>query len=203
MNSMSGETLMKRTPISLASTLILSGLTVASACGLAGCKAKNPLPIGEETPIGQGAVVMPNPATTQPVDNNQDAKPVTDVIAVVLTADKSTYRRGDIVTFTITARNTTNTAQRLTFASGKRFDVVATPEGENKEAVWRWSSGKMFTQIFGDVNWRPGEIKTWTATWDQTNNGGNVLPRGRFNIQSELASTPRLTSAPLTITLAD
>ena len=188
---------MKINSLATASNLIVSGLLLSSLFMLSGCKSKNPMTT-EDT-----VIAAPNTPAPQPANQNPQTQPAPNTIAVALTPTKSTFGRGETITFTITARNTTDAAQSLTFASGKRFDVVATPEGENKEAVWRWSTGKAFTMIFGNVNWRPGETKTWTATWDQTDNNNNPLPRGRFVIQAELASTPRLASPPTTITLTD
>jgi hypothetical protein len=185
---------MKRNLTARSGILILSGLSLIAPLS-GGCKSKNPMPTTDGDVIANPPVSVSQP---QPA-NNQAAQ---EAIVVSLVADQSTYRRGETLNFTITARNSSDAAQRLVFASGQRFDIVVTPEGDAKEPGWRWSTGKVFTMIFGNVSWRPGETKTWTATWDQTAEE-RALPRGRYVVQAELASTPRLKSKPLTITLAD
>ncbi len=182
------------------STSILSGLLALGALSLTGCKSKNPMPTGDTTAANPPVVSPPMP---QPRDNaGENPQPAANQhIAVSLTADKTTINRGQLVTFTITARNTTDTPQKLIFASGQRFDVVAS--GTNGKEAWRWSQGKAFTMMFGNVNWRPGETKTWTATWEQNDNNNNTLPRGQYQVRAELASTPRLTTESTTLTLTD
>lgn len=181
-------------------TLILSGLALVSTV-VAGCKAKSPMATDEVVTPQQPPIVAPRPQARD--DKPRAPKSVKTDIALGFDVDKKTLKSGEKVTFTITARNTSDEPRALTFASGQRFDFTAMPEtGETKEPVWRWSEGKMFNMRFGDVTWKPGEEKTWTATWDGTDRNAAALPPGRYQINAELSSQPRVTAAPIVITIA-
>jgi len=209
------------------STRLLSLSALAAACTLAplsGCRHRNPMP----TPAEENTIPLPNPApdtqpNTQPQPNqnepgvpapkpnrrpkpnrNRDVQANAD-LPVTLKSDKATYRRGEIITFTMTLRNASTETQRLRFNSGQNFELVArqaeaaagTPE------AWRWSAGKMFTFEVRDESLRAGEERTFTATWDQSAGDGQPLPRGSYTVAAEIASIPRLPSNPVAVELND
>lgn len=183
-------------------TLILSGLVGLSTL-MAGCKSKNPMATDEVVTPQQPPLVAPQP---QPRDDKPPSpKSVNAAIVLSFTADKTTLKRGETITLTLKARNASEEARSLTFANGQRFDFTATPENANAatEPLWRWSEDKIFNMRFGDVTWKAGEEKTFTAKWDGSGRNAAALPPGRYQIGAELASQPRLIVAPIVITLAE
>jgi Intracellular proteinase inhibitor len=141
--------------------------------------------------------------------NDQPAKkppPAPTNIVVTLASDKATYRRGETVHFTITARNAGKTPQKLVFASGQQFDLTATlagqKQGQQTATVWKWSHGRMFTMIYTEKTLAPGETLRWTAEWNQTGDDEKPVPRGRYSVQAE-APPGGILSKPLLLTLAD
>ncbi len=150
----------------------------------------------------------PRAADDTKPDNDKATQPQT--MKIDITADKAQYGRGDLVTFSIVARNISDRVQSVSFPSGQNFDVIATREikGDGKETDkpkpdWRWSDGKMFTMNFRTVSIKPGETRTFGATWEQKFSEGTPAPRGRYQIIGELATLPRFASAPLVIELVN
>lgn len=69
---------------------------------------------------------------------------------------------GDTVRFTLQVTNAGTAPVELTFPTGQTFDFVVR-DGDRE--VWRWSQGRMFTQMLQTVTLAAGETQTYTATW--------------------------------------
>lgn len=171
-----------------------AGLVICSALALGGCSKKSPMPAA-------GATAMDGfPVATAGGTVDDSATPV----VATLSTDKATYKTGENVTFTIAARNASNSAQTLTFNSGQSYDIVVRPHGQpDAEPVWQWSRGRMFTQAMREMALNAGEQKTWTTTWLQTANAGGFLPRGQYTVSARLAANGGVETTPVTITLTD
>ncbi len=143
-------------------------------------------------------VVPPAHAETTPV------APVPPPITVTLQIMPNPARRGTNVGFSLTARNTTQTTQTLRFNSGQSFEITATPEAaKDGEAVWHWSHGKFFTQSLRSEKLAPGQAKTWTATWNQSDDRAATLPRGKYTITARVTANGGLKAVLATLELTD
>jgi hypothetical protein len=172
-----------------------AGLVICSALALGGCAKKSPMPAVGTDPMDAG---VPVATAGGNVDN-----PAAPVVAT-LSTDKTTYKSGEPVTFTLTARNAGNTAQNLNFGSGQSYDIVVRPQGQsNAEPLWQWSRGRMFTQALREITLNAGEQKTWTTTWLQTGSAGGFVPRGQYTVSARLTANGGVEAAPLTITLTE
>jgi hypothetical protein len=179
---------------SILTSMALLGLILPLAA-LAGCRQKNPMPTAAE----ENAPILTPPVVSAPDRQPAQNKPAISPIAVTVAADKARYGRGEVVTFTVTARNNSDRPQAITFNSGRSFNVSATREGKT-DATWRWSDGKMFTMALRTLVLQPAEAKSFSGTWEQRGEDGPA-PRGRYTITGELATQPPLLSAPITIEL--
>lgn len=185
----------------LIGNLIISALAVIGAMVIAGCRIKSPMP-GANTGPSSGPQ-LPPPVVVTPSENTKP-KPPASAITVTLTSDKTTYRSGETVRFTITARNTSQQAVTLQFNSGQNFDITAKKHLKTDSPIlWQWSHDKMFTMALRQVKFAPGEKQTWTATWDQTDSEGNILPRGNYTIEAKLTANSGIPAAPILIGLID
>jgi Copper amine oxidase N-terminal domain/Intracellular proteinase inhibitor len=124
-------------------------------------------------------------------------------ITVTLTADKDTYRAGETVAFTVTARNDSAIGQELNFSSGQSFDITVLPAGKEDSPRWDWSYDRRFTMELRTLALAPGETKTWSTTWDQKDNEGAVMPRGAYEAKAKLTANGHIPAAPITLTLTD
>lgn len=168
---------MKRTLLLLLPVLCL---------GLSGCRRKTPVPAGD---AGAPAAAKPSP------------------LQLSLTTDKTTYKSGETIKFTLTARNASKAPVQVTFTSGQKYDIEARNDA-NGALAWRWSEGRMFTQIFREETWQPGETRRYEDTWNaRTSNPdgseGAPIAAGRYVLRAELsARTPdakRTLSLPVTV----
>lgn len=164
--------------------------------GMSGCKARNTLPPG----AGAEPALPPPPIVVPPSGDSSAGETAT--LSAIITAEKKTYARGQLVRFTLTVRNTGKNAQKLTFNSGQSFDITATPSGR-PEPAWRWSHDKMFTMALRELTLKAGATQSWTATWEQTDNDGNPVPRGEYSIAGRIVANGGIAAPPLTITLSN
>ena len=176
----------------------IASLGAIAFCLTSGCRLANSLPTAAEDAT---ALSIMRELPIQ-VSEKDEKKVVASPIEVSVTSDKARYKSGEIVRFTISACNTSDAAQSVSFASGRNFDLLATRVLDTK-IIWRWSKGKVFSRNFRTVSFAPGETKTYEATWDQKLADDLPAGRGRVQITSELATQPPFSSAPLEVELVD
>jgi hypothetical protein len=111
-------------------------------------------------------------------------------VSFILTLDKSVYVSSGAtitsMTARLTLRNTQQPPLRLTFPSGQDFDLVL--RNARGDEVYRWSRGKVFTQLVRDVA-LSGE-KNWVVVLPLTDTSGNPLPAGQYTAEASLATAP-------------
>jgi flagellar hook assembly protein FlgD len=102
----------------------------------------------------------------------------TSAFEFTLSTPRSAYPAGEEIPFEMVLRNTSSRQQTLTFRSGQDFELVV--RNENGDEVWRWSTGRVFTQQIREVTFAPGEARRFSATWDQRSNAGQPVPPGAY-----------------------
>lgn len=101
-----------------------------------------------------------------------------------LTTDRREYHRGEQVHITFTKCNVTSRSITLNYVSGRRFEITALQNGRE---VWSWSgTGERGSDRAGGTErLRPGECRTYRATWDLRDRRGNYVERGTYAIRAE------------------
>ncbi len=101
-----------------------------------------------------------------------------------LTTDRREYHRGDQVRITFTKCNVSSRTITLNYPSGRRFEIAALRNGRE---VWSWSGsgGQGSGQRGGTERLRPGECRTYRATWDLRDRRGNYVEQGTYTIRAE------------------
>ena len=87
---------------------------------------------------------------------------------------------GDEVRFDFTVTNVGRSAAEVTFPDGRTHDVVVL-DAEGRE-VWRWSTGRLFTQAMQAHVVRAGDALAYGAEWERP-------APGRYTAVATLAST--------------
>ena len=88
----------------------------------------------------------------------------------------------------------------LAFPDARRAEFVARVDDEgdgvddSDEEAWRWSRGRLFAQSLGEVTLRPGEGRTFEATWEGPE-------PGTYRIEAELAAADAAPAAETTVTV--
>ena len=130
----------------------------------------------------------------EPVEIEVVASPV----QLSATLDKTQLKAGQPLAVKITATNTTKESQTLRFGSGQSFDVLITDD--EGQPIWSWGANKRFTMALRSVELKPGESKTFDATWN-----GEALPDfkkiapGTYSVQAVLTTNPRVYAPPVQI----
>jgi len=81
-----------------------------------------------------------------------------------LPAQLSAAVSGNVVTLTLTVKNSTGAAADVKFATGQKYDFVVIDSLTGKEA-WRWAMGKGFTQTSETKTVPANGALTFTETW--------------------------------------
>ena len=115
-------------------------------------------------------------------------------IGVRLSTDKHTFRVGEPITFTLSVFNHTREPLTLRFRNAQRYNFLI--ENEAGKLVWRWSDGKMFAQMLGQVIIGPENPEVvFTETYT-----GQLVP-GRYTLTGKSTDQDGFASASLTITI--
>ena len=91
------------------------------------------------------------------------------------------FSRGQSITLQLTVRNRSNGVQTLWFNTGEQFNFVAVNAGTTN-VLWTSDNGGGFTQAFTNLTFQPGQSQTFTVTWNQTDNLGQLISSGNYEV---------------------
>ena len=106
--------------------------------------------------------------------NSRDAKPIVTAELYVHAADSS-------VRIALHVVNTSKKRVELTFPSGQTYDFVVL-DSLGRE-LWRWGTGRMFTQALRNKTLAGGETLDVEETWTSA-----ALPPGKYTARGTLTS---------------
>jgi hypothetical protein len=95
------------------------------------------------------------------------------------------FARGELIELRLTVRNRLSTAATVEFTSARQSDFVVIRQG-SQVLVWKHSQGKVFAQVLTELEFAAGETKTFTATWDQVDSGGQPVDAGVYEARGVL-----------------
>ncbi|WP_331232502.1 BsuPI-related putative proteinase inhibitor [Natronorarus salvus] len=98
---------------------------------------------------------------------------------------------GDGVRFVYTVTNDGEEPVKLSFRSGQSFDVLVDEGGDER---WRYSDGRMFTQVLRSETLEPGETKRYETTWEDP-------PAGDYQARAVLDRPDRSCEARTTVSV--
>ncbi len=98
------------------------------------------------------------------------------------------------VTWTLQLRNGGPGPVTLTFSSGQQGDVVLRQGGQER---YRWSRGRAFTQVFGEVPLGPGEARSFELEDQRL----GVEP-GQYELVASVRSQPPPPEVSRTVTVS-
>ncbi len=91
-----------------------------------------------------------------------------------------------VLTVRFTLRNTSTVPVNLDFSTGQQYDVVIRDSGGRE--VYRWSLGKLFTQVVSRLTVGPGE-KNFVLAVPLGDRAGQPFPAGRYTLEAWLTTT--------------
>lgn len=168
---------MKRaTAVALA---LACSLALLAACGDgdAGPTA-TPGPTASPTPT----YVLPSPvaAACPKIDDE-----FPQAVVAKIEAGGVEFQQGDLIDVKIRLLNCARSEITRTYATAQRYDLsVSGPDGE----LWRWSTGQTFAQEESEETYQSGDEVDYKFTWDQTDQDGNPVPPGEYDMLAEITS---------------
>jgi Intracellular proteinase inhibitor len=99
-------------------------------------------------------------------------------VRLTVATPRPAYGPGDTIAVDLTLRNPDGPAETLRFATGQRYDVELWDEGDRP--LWRWSEGRMFTQMLGQERLGPGDSLTYQVALPAPATPGQYRVVGRI-----------------------
>ena len=99
------------------------------------------------------------------------------------------------VEFEIVATNVSDAPVTMEFRNGQVFDLWIL--GTDGALVWRWASGRMFTQALREIRLLPGESASRRVVWPGTDASGDIQIAGPLVARADWVSPPARSSQPL------
>jgi hypothetical protein len=149
---------------------------------------------GDETRYSADPQNQPPPPHLQGVEANVDP-PRSGSVAFILGSSQLAYAVGSPIDFRMVLQNRMS-EQTLTFRSSQNFDLtISTDTGA---LVWRWSSGRVFTQALRTLTLPPGDEQMFAARWDQRSDAGAPVGPGVYQAVAVLTTTEGVLSNTVT-----
>lgn len=103
---------------------------------------------------------------------------------VSVSSDRVSYAPGEPITLRHCVFNRTGEAIGLYFRDAQRFDFVLADEKDSE--VWRWSAGRIFSQVLGEEQLGPGrEELVYSATCEAKLSPGTYTLTGTLVAQNK------------------
>ncbi|HEY3375552.1 MAG TPA: BsuPI-related putative proteinase inhibitor [Candidatus Aquicultor sp.] len=135
-----------------------------------------------------------NPSASKPTSASgtvgvQDGDNSTVMVADIKVSAKissENVRPGQRLKVTLNVLNTASQVRELTFNTGQKYDLlIKEKEGRN---VWRWSAGKMFSQMIETVRLGPGKSVSYEAEWPGTGSLERPLKPGTYTVTANITA---------------
>lgn len=126
------------------------------------------------------------PKKAMPTPNVTPTPNATPKLQFSLATNKTIYKKGEAIKFTMTLKNTTRQTQSYQYNGGQSFDVdVLTTDGR---LLWRWSQGQFFTMMIRGRMLPAGESEVFKETWNAKKADGKTLAPGTYRVRARLTA---------------
>lgn len=135
------------------------------------------------------------PSTRSEVESTRGADPAPGPITVELRLMPDRPPSGAGYEFEIVATNVSDEPVTMEFRNGQVFDIWIL--GTGGAIIWRWASGRMFTQALREIRLLPGESASRRVVWPGTDASGTIQIAGPLFARADWVSHPGGSSQPL------
>lgn len=97
----------------------------------------------------------------------------------------TTFALGAPITLELSVQNRSDRTRILTFGSSQTFEFQVFAQ-ESEAPLWTWSRGGIFTPVIQSMSFEPGEVRTFTAVWDQVADDGAAVGAGTLEARGFL-----------------
>ncbi|MBE0447737.1 MAG: hypothetical protein IBX64_06515 [Actinobacteria bacterium] len=109
-----------------------------------------------------------------------------DHFKISLFLSSNRVRLGDKLSLKVSVENVSSESRELSFRSGQKFDIWV--KDKSGCEVWRWSYGRMFTQMLETVVIKPNEKISYTADWSMVDLNGELVSPGDYYILANITA---------------
>ncbi|HWK75543.1 MAG TPA: BsuPI-related putative proteinase inhibitor [Povalibacter sp.] len=95
------------------------------------------------------------------------------------------FAQGEPITLVLRVRNRLDSSATIQFPTGRQSDFVVVRQDTN-DVIWKWSTGRTFSQTQSELDFAAKQSLTFTFDWDQTDANGNPVPRGDYEARGVL-----------------
>lgn len=135
------------------------------------------------------------PSTRSGAEPTRSSDPAPGPITVELRLLPDRPVSGAGYEFEIVATNVSHAPVTMEFRNGQVFDLWIL--GTDGALVWRWASGRMFTQALREIRLLPGESASRRVVWPGTDASGDIQIAGPLVARADWVSPPGRSSQPL------
>ena len=94
----------------------------------------------------------------------------------------STFLSATNIQFVLSVRNRSTSNQTISFSTGQQYNFEVVQSGTVNE-VWTWSvNQQQFSQNTTSLTINAGQTQTFTVTWNQSNDSGQQVPTGSYEV---------------------
>lgn len=157
-----------------AAAFVLAALIFFAACEA----GEEGAPVGSPQPSLSPTAVATAAAAECPIVGGQPARGL--IARLEFDGGEMAFPQGQPIEMTLTLINCDLEPVTRSFKDAQRYDFMVSDEGGAE--VWRWSADQAFAQVTGEETFQPGQKVTYSETWDQTDNEGQSVPPGTYQV---------------------
>lgn len=101
--------------------------------------------------------------------------------------EASTFSTDETITLQLRVENTGDSAATLNFSNGQAYDFVIRNSAD--QAIWTWSTDKSFTEATESTRFAAGEVRFYSADWDQVGDNDAPASTGSYTAQGEITAS--------------
>lgn len=133
-----------------------------------------------------------------------------------LSVDPATAGAATPREITLSVTNLNDFAVDVTFNSTQQFDLaVVDPhrggsngpndphQTDHRAIVWLWSDGRGFADVVETVTWAPGEVRSYTATWDGLDREEEPVEPGLYMLHAWTTGTERTAIRSISVVVSE
>lgn len=154
---------------------------------------KDPAPPAVEAPLQPAPAPGSGTSGASPVKPPASSQPSSGIDARLSAPGKINFAQGKPAVLSMELTNRL-AAMTITYNSGQFYDFWVEQNGRQ---VWRWSAGRMFTQVVTSQTFNAGGVLHFEVQWNGKDRSGKPVQPGTYTVharwlaQTELASTPQ------------
>lgn len=95
------------------------------------------------------------------------------------------FESGEPIALNLLVTNCTDSKKTRRYRDARRYEFSVESVKSTYEEVWRWPEQEAFPQMVGEETYQPGETRRYRVVWDQTNQKGEQVEPGLYDVSAD------------------